>query len=242
MGLPSSRLRPAPHGSRIKSGMTGFWVVIPAGSQPPHCHPGRGEAESRDPWVPGRPQKFVASPSPLWIPDQVRDDGIPGCHPGRSAAPSLSSRPQRSGEPGSMDARQAPTFVASPSHLWIPDQVRDDGLRYIVRSAPPARHPGRSAAESRDPWVPGRPPKFVASPSPYGSRIKSGMTGFRVVIPAAAKRRAGIYAGPARPPRFVASPNPARVPDQVRDDGLPTGHPGRGRKEVVCCFVCSATA
>jgi hypothetical protein len=168
MGLPSSRLRPAPHGSRIKSGMTGFWVVIPAGSQPPHCHPGRGEAESRDPWVPGRPQKFVASPSPLWIPDQVRDDGIPGCHPGRSAAPSLSSRPQRSGEPGSMGARQAPNVRGFAKPLWIPDQVRDDGIRLSSRpeAKPPARHPGRSEAESRDPWVPGRPPKFVASPSP----------------------------------------------------------------------------
>jgi hypothetical protein len=55
---------PAPHGSRIKSGMTGFWVVIPAGAEPPHRHPGRSEAESRDPPEYGRASACVASPAP----------------------------------------------------------------------------------------------------------------------------------------------------------------------------------
>jgi hypothetical protein len=172
-----SWLRQAPYGSRIKSGMTGFRVVIPAGAQPPHCHPGRSEAESRDPWVPGRPPKFVASPSPLWIPDQVRDDGIPGCHPGRSAAPSLSSRPERSGEPGSMECPAGhPNVRGFAKPLWIPDQVRDDGILGC--------HPGRSGAPS-----PSSRPQRSGEPGSTGVRAAISVRGF-------AERRMGPGSSP----------------------------------------------
>jgi uncharacterized protein YutE (UPF0331/DUF86 family) len=183
----------------------------PGRSALPARHPGRSEAESRDPWGPGRSPRFVASPGVQWTPDQVRGDGLrylvrsalPARHPGRSEAESR--------DPWGPDC--SPRFVASPGVQWTPDQVRGDGLRYLVRSALPARHPGRSEAESRDPWGPGRSPRFVASPGVQwtpdqvrgdGLRylVRSAPTPvipavahFQPVIPAVAKRRAGIHGG-----------------------------------------------
>jgi hypothetical protein len=81
---------------------------------------------------PARPPRFVASPSPLWIPDQVRDDGIPGCHPGRSAAPSLSSRPQRSGEPGSTPG------LPGPQGSWLRPTLHGSRIKCGMTVSPRA--------------------------------------------------------------------------------------------------------
>jgi hypothetical protein len=196
---PPSGLRRAPYGSRIKSGMTvwGF-PVIPAGA-PTSRHPGRspqlssssrpersGEPGSTS--GPGARSAVGASPGPVWIPDQVRDDGSGGSPSSRPEPPTLpSSRPKRSGEPGSTSGPGARSAVgASPGPVWIPDQVRDDGpvipagapnSRHPGRSPQLSRHPGRSEAESRDPpAAPAPDPPSGLRQAPCGSRIKSGMT------------------------------------------------------------------
>jgi hypothetical protein len=92
-------------------------------------------------------------------------------HPGRSAAESR--------DPSGL--RRRPWLVASADAVWIPDQVRDDGFLHLSSWPQPlSRHPGRSEAESRDPW------------------------------------------GLCRRPGLVASAAAAWIPDQVRDDGLST--------------------
>jgi hypothetical protein len=135
--------------------------VIPTGAQlpPSSRHPDR---RATPPVIPAGAQRRAGIHGcwgglrrlrlrSAWIPDQVRDDGLPTGHPGRSAAPSLSSRPER-----------------RPLTVIPAGAQRRAGIH------------GRQAG----------PLRLWLRQAPYGSRIKSGMTGFRVVIPAAAQRRA----------------------------------------------------
>jgi hypothetical protein len=202
----------SPHGSRIKSGMTGLSAVpavrssvTPGGaspfpsSRPEHPipvipagtshsrHPGRSAAESRDPADACPGPGVSGSPQPPWIPDQVRDDGLE-C----SARGPLFRHPWR-GIP-------IPVIPAGTSH---------------------SRHPGRSAAESRDPadacpgpgvsgspqppWIPDQVRDDGLECSARGPLFRHPWRGIPIpVIPAGAQRRAGIQRTPVPAPECPA--------------------------------------
>jgi hypothetical protein len=101
-------------------------------SAPPSRHPGRSGAESRDPPSARQAPYIRGFAKPLWIPDQVRDDGILRCHPGRSAAPSPSSRPQRSGEPGSTPG------LPGPQGSWLRPTLHGSRIKCRMTVSPRA--------------------------------------------------------------------------------------------------------
>jgi hypothetical protein len=181
---PPLRLRQAPCGSRIKSGMTTVGVPRHPGRSPrlsPSSRPERQAGEPGSTWGPGARSAVGASPGPVWIPDQVRDDD--------SGGSPWSSRPERSGEPGSTCGPGARSAVeASPGPVWIPDQVRDDDCGGSPSSRPepptfPSSRPQRSG-EPGSTCGPGARSAVEASPGPLwlpdqvrdDGRIKSGTT------------------------------------------------------------------
>ena len=116
------------------------------------CHPGRSEAESRDPasdktaprlTLPGSRVDFAA-----------RDD--------KARNPPVSSRPQRSGEPGPSDGSMLRHRTGSPvGYAARDDTERDRKRSLMVRSRADARRlepsvPAYSAARgrSRGTWTP----------------------------------------------------------------------------------------